>query len=146
MNLNLDSRTPSFAFRRVRTFTTPLSRLSQANAIVFILVLLGLACFQRATYAQALAESFQYPLDDYSICQDFGHLQSRGVHTGQDVGCHGAKTPVRAIAAGKVLFAQPHGSVCDNWGYVLVIEHTTRFGKFSSIYGHIKNYVNEGQP
>jgi hypothetical protein len=109
----------------------------------FILVCLFL-CLSQDAYSQSLANDFQFPLDNYPICQYFGHNRTgHGVHTGEDVAC-GGNSSVKAIANGKVLFAQTRGSVCDNWGYVLVIEHTTRFGKINSIYGHIDSVVREG--
>jgi len=112
-------------------------------------------CSFTICFSQDIADTFRLPLDNYSICQDYGNSNSARTltscsnvsprHTGQDVACGKANTPVMAIANGKVLYAQQKGTVCDNWGFVMVIEHTTKFGKICSIYGHISSTIPEGQ-
>lgn len=119
------------------------------NAVLLLRIIILVSCIlcvSGVSYSQSLANDFQYPLDNYPICQYFGHFRSdlSKDHTGEDVACGGDGNSVKAIANGKVMYAQSHGSVCDNWGFVLVIEHTTRFGKINSVYGHIASDVQEG--
>ena len=115
--------------------------------------------------AQATADAFQSPVDNALACQTFGHLRtltdnprscSDGTknyrHTGEDVSCNQTGATVKAMANGVVMYARNNAAptpaaqaACNgNWGFVMVIQHNTRFGQVSTIYGHIDPSVSEG--
>jgi hypothetical protein len=97
--------------------------------------------------AQQTADQFVFPVDDYTATRCFGWGADPGngtKHVAEDVQCHNDGAEVRGAANGKVMFARANGTVCDNWGPVIVIEHTLPDNsKVCTIYGHVDIEVNE---
>jgi murein DD-endopeptidase MepM/ murein hydrolase activator NlpD len=92
------------------------------------------------------ADSFRLPLDNYPIdgpCLSWGEFNSKfarcgrpGKHVADDA-CAPNGTPVMAVADGRVCFAARVGECADNWGWLVVVEHTLPGEpQVCSIYGH----------
>lgn len=99
--------------------------------------------------AQEAATFFQFPTLNYLpvIAQTFGELKPDRIdkatgkpkhHAGDDIDGNSGATKVFSVANGKVIFARPRLTCDDNWGHVIVIEHTLPDGNIvNSIYGHL---------
>jgi murein DD-endopeptidase MepM/ murein hydrolase activator NlpD len=96
--------------------------------------------------APCRATSFRLPLDDYPIdgpCLSWGEFNAKfarcgrpGKHVADDA-CAPNGTPVMAVADGRVRFAAHIGACTDNWGWLVVVEHTLPGEPpVCSIYGH----------
>lgn len=92
--------------------------------------------------AAPVATSFQLPLDNYPIddgCLGWGGHNSAfpGKYHSADDACAPAGADVLVVADGVVKFAGPY-KPCDNWGYLIIVEHVLPDGStVNSIYGHI---------
>lgn len=99
-------------------------------------------------YDQQLATFTQLPADHYpppgppgsydaELFADWAYPVGGRTHAGDDVGGNPG-TPIRAIAHGSVRYAAVRGSPAQqNWGWVVVLEHTFRSGqRLCSVYGH----------
>lgn len=122
--------------------------------LMVLIVALVVACsFTNNAYAQTVANSFIFPLDNYVVNGlGWGGLNDNyfidglpGKHVAEDI-MMPAGTIVKASANGKVMFARYHED-CPNWTFLIVIEHTLPDGtKKCTIYGHIEPYgMVEGQ-
>ena len=96
--------------------------------------------------ATSRAGTFRLPLDDYPIddtCLAWGAYNANfarcggpGKHVADDA-CAANGTPVLAVADGRVRFAAQVGECFDNWGWLVVVEHTLPGEPpVCSIYGH----------
>jgi hypothetical protein len=63
-------------------------------------------------------------------------------HTGKDIAAS-EKSPVYAIADGKVLYRSPNGWGADNVG-LLIVHQTSDALAFTAVYGHIRSSLQEG--
>lgn len=121
--------------------------------LAIMLFVAGILVGPSMGWAQQVADSFVYPVDNYqsTLCFDWGEYRGGSRHVAQDVQCSNPGAQVRSSANGEVMLAEPHGCVCSgdpcygNWGTIVVIEHTLSDGsKVCTIYGHISYSVSEG--
>jgi hypothetical protein len=100
-----------------------------------------------------IADSFSKPIkSEFTIGLDWGEINKAykmadgedGKHVAIDLVAP-AGTDVEAVCSGIVRFAREWHK-CPNWGFLIIIESRTPDEKnFSTLYGHIKPSVNEGE-
>ena len=98
--------------------------------------------------ARSEATEFRLPIDDYPLddnCLGFGAPNANfprcgapGLHLADDA-CAPDGTTSWTIADGVIRFGAEVGSCSNNWGWVIVVEHTLPGGEpVCSVYGHCK--------
>ena len=81
--------------------------------------------------------TFMWPLDAFDVWSEFG-ARGRSEHHGMDLAAP-QRTPIRASADGKVVFAGDQG----NYGLVIILQHDDQT---RTVYSHnSKNLVRRGQ-
>ena len=96
----------------------------------------------QAAAACGVVDAIDYPVENMDGPRrgdDFGLYRAKfgGLHTGLDVAFYHYGDPVRAIADGRVTYADPEG--WDTEKGVVIIEHTMPDGEiFYSVYGHME--------
>ncbi len=121
------------------------SRVSRAAlAGILLLALLAETRGGAPVEAQSLADcgvvdAIVLPVDGIRDGDDFGLYRAKfgGLHTGMDVAFYRHGEPVRAIANGRVTYANPEG--WDTEKGVVIVEHTLPDGsRVYSLYGHME--------
>jgi hypothetical protein len=117
-----------------------------ALCLSLLLALLASGLIAHPIHAQStpadcgVVDAIMFPVDDMGTRgDDFGIYRGRfgGLHVGVDVAFYQYGDPVRAIARGRVTYADPAG--WDSEKGVVIIEHTFPDGSvFYSLYGHME--------
>ena len=112
-------------------------------AVIFISILLTIVCMPASQFRATVGTGFVYPLMSPRISSSYGPrhhpvLKVKRHHSGLDLAAPSG-APIRSIAPGVVVFADPYGG----YGNFIVVEHANGL---TSHYGHCEKIsVNPGQ-